>query len=135
MTLVAFRLEYQITVYEDRNQVTYERFEELSLAANLPFYLSDWQRALSYMKANFTVLYDVRRRVGPNVRLLPLYLRGQQLWLEAQVGIVAEVHPTVFNMQQISKTLREQTQLPVRLFIDRAEAEAFLADFRLRSAA
>ena len=131
MKLVAFRLEYQITVDEDRNQVTYERFEELSLATDLPFYLSDWQRAISYMKLNFTVLYDVRRRVGPNVRLLPLYLRLHLLWLKNNVGVVAEVHPTVFNMQQISRTLREQTKLPVQLFTDRAEAEAFLHDFRL----
>lgn len=135
MRLVAFRLEYQITVDEDRNQVTYERFEELSLAADLPFHVSDWQRALSFMKPNFTVLYDVRRRVGPNVRLMPLYLRLHLLWLKANVGVVAEVHPTVFNMHLISKKLREQTKLPVRLFTDRTEAEAFLHDFRLGSVA
>ncbi|UOQ65458.1 hypothetical protein [Hymenobacter volaticus] len=92
--------------------------------------MSDWQRALSFMKPNFTVLYDVRRRVGPNVRLIPLYLRLHLLWLNAKVGVVAEVHPTVFNMYQISRTLREQTKLPVRLFTDRIEAEAFLHDFR-----
>lgn len=131
MRLVAFRLEYQITVDEDRNLVIYERYEELSLATDLPYYISDWQRALSYMKENFTVLYDVRRRVGPNVRLIPLYLQLHQLWLSASVGVVAEVHPTVFNMQQISKTLREMTKLSVRLFTNRTEAEAFLYDFRL----
>ncbi|WP_375437941.1 hypothetical protein [uncultured Hymenobacter sp.] len=135
MILVAFHLEYQITVDEDRNRVTCERFEELSLAIDLPFFLSDWQRALSYMKVNFTVLCDARCRIGPNVRLMPLYLRLHHLWLEAHVGIVAEVHPTVFNMQQISRVLREQTKLPVQLFTDRAEAEAFLDNFRLGLAA
>ncbi|HEX8425653.1 hypothetical protein [Hymenobacter sp.] len=135
MALVAFRSEYQITVDADCNRVTYERFEELSMATDLPYFLDDWQRALSYIKPNFTVLIDLRRRIGPNVWLMPIYLELHYLLLEAGVGIVAEVHPTVFNMSQISRTLREQTKLPVQLFIDRAEAEAFLDSFRMGSAA
>ncbi|UOG74058.1 hypothetical protein MTX78_18285 [Hymenobacter tibetensis] len=131
MSLVAYRSEYQIKVDVDLNRALYQRFEELSLAAELPYYLSDWQRALSALQPGFTVLLDLRRTLGPNVRLIPTYLSLHELWQKKGVGVVAELHPSVPNMRQISRVLQEQTKLPTRQFTNRTEAEAFLDGFRL----
>ena len=64
MSLIAYRAQYLIRVEVERNRVLYERFEELTLATELPFYLSDWQRAISSLRPGFTVLCDLRRTLG-----------------------------------------------------------------------
>ena len=131
MSLVAYRPEYRIRVDEGRNQLVYERLEELTLATTLPHYISDFERALTYLRVGFTMLSDLRRTLGPNVQLIPVFLRKHELLLEAGIGIVAEVHPTAPTMRQISRVLREQSKLPVKLFTSRTEAEAFLEGYRL----
>lgn len=135
MLLVAYRPEYHVRVDETRNRLVYERFEELTLAADLPYYITDLQRALAQLRPGFTVLSDLRRTLGPNLRLLPVFITSHTLMVEAGIGMMAEVHPQSRTMYQISQVVREQTQLPTRQFTDRAEAEAFLDSFQLLSEA
>ena len=131
MFLVAYRPEYHVRIDEARNRLVYERFEELTLAADLPYYLSDLQRALAQLRPGFTVLADLRRTLGPNLRLLPIFLSSHTLMVEAGIGMMAEVHPASHTMYQISRVVREQTHLPARQFTSREEAEAFLDSFQI----
>lgn len=127
MPFVAYRREYHIRVDKHQNQMIYERQEELTLAEALPHFLEDFKRALLHLRPGFTVLFDLRRSLGPNLRLIPLFRTSQLLMVRAGIGMVAEVHPAGPSMQQLSYMLRTETGLPVRVFTDVAEAKAFLA--------
>lgn len=133
MLLVAYRPEYHVRIDEARNRMVYERFEELTIAAELPFYLSDLQRALALLRPGFTVLADLRRTLGPNLHLLPLFMESHTMMMQAGIGMMAEVHPASHTMYQISQVVRAQTHVPVRQFTSREEAEAFLDSFQLDS--
>lgn len=131
MLLVAYRPEYHVRIDQARNRMIYERFEELTIATELPYYLSDLQRALALLRPGFTVLADLRRTLGPNLRLLPVFLASHTLMMEAGIGIMAEVHPASHTMYQISQAVRAQTHVPVRQFTSREEADAFLDSFQI----
>lgn len=131
MLLIAYRPEYHVRVDEARNRMVYERFEELTLATELPYYLSDLQRALALLRPGFTVLADLRRTLGPNLRLLSLFLKSHTMMMQAGIGMMAEVHPASHTMYQISQVVRAQTHLPTRQFTSREEADAFLDSFQI----
>jgi hypothetical protein len=126
MTLIAYRPEYRIYLLVQHNQLTYERLEEMTLATELPHYLADIERAVSMVAPGFTVLSDLRRTLGPNVHLFPLFRRSRELLRDAGIGLMVEVHPVAPSTQQLMQQLREQSELPTRLFTDMAQAEAFL---------
>ncbi|MBO0359384.1 hypothetical protein J0X19_15580 [Hymenobacter sp. BT186] len=131
MQLVAYRPEYHVRVDEARNRMIYERFEELTIATELPHYLPDLQRALTLLRPGFTVLADLRRTLGPNLHLLPVFLASHTLMMQAGIGMMAEVHPLSHTMYQISQAVRAQTHVPARQFTSREEAEAFLDSFQI----
>ncbi|WP_157530388.1 hypothetical protein [Hymenobacter norwichensis] len=133
MLLVAYRPEYHVRIDEARNRMIYERFEELTLAAELPYYLSDLQRALDHLRPGFTVLADLRRTLGPNLNLMPVFLASHIMMMEAGIGMMAEVHPLSHTMYQISQVVRAQTHMPTRQFTSREEADAFLDSFQIES--
>jgi len=132
MPLVAYRPEYHVRIDEVRNRLIYERFEELTLATTLPYYLSDLERALALLRPGFTVLADLRRTLGPNLRLLSVFLASHTMMMEAEIGMMAEVHPASYTMYQISQAVRAQINVPTRQFTSREEAEAFLDSFQAR---
>lgn len=131
MQLVAYRPEYHVRVDEARNRMVYERFEELTIATELPHYLPDLQRALALLRPGFTVLADLRRTLGPNLHLMPVFLASHTLMMQAGIGMMAEVHPLSHTMYQISQAVRAQTHVPTRQFTSREEAEAFLDSFQI----
>ncbi|HLK96725.1 MAG TPA: hypothetical protein VK364_03060 [Hymenobacter sp.] len=134
MTLIAYRPEYRIYLDETDNHLTFERLEELTLALDLPHYLSDMQRAVKRVQLGFTMLCDLRCTLGPNLLLLPLFHSGRQLLQKAGISMLVELHPAAPTMQQLSRLLREESPIPVRQFTDPAEAAVFLSRFRLRMA-
>jgi len=134
MTLIAYRPEYRIYLDETDNHLTFERLEELTLVLDLPHYLSDMQRAVKQVQSGFTMLCDLRRNLGSNLRLLPLFRSARQLLHEAGISILVELHPAAPTMQQLSRLLRKDSPIPVRQFTDQAEATAFLSHFRMRMA-
>ena len=119
---------------EAHNHLTFERLEELTLASNLPNYLTDIERATGHVQPGFTMLFDLRRTLGPNLALLPLFHSGRQLLYEAGIGVLVEVHPHTPTMRQLSRLLQEKSPVRVRKFTDMAEAEVFLSRFRSRLA-
>lgn len=133
MLLVAYRPEYHVRVDKARNRMVYERFEELTLATELPYYLSDLQRALALLRPGFTALADLRRTLGPNLRMLPVFIESYHLMMQAGIGMMAEVHPASHTMYQLSQAVRDQTHVPTRQFTSREEAEAFLDSFQIES--
>jgi hypothetical protein len=133
MLLVAYRPEYHVRIDEARNRLVYERFEELTIATELPYYLSDLQRALAMLRPGFTILADLRRTLGPNLSLLPLFVNSHTMMMEAGIGMMAEVHPASHTMYQISHAVRAQTHVPTRQFTSREEADAFLDSFQIES--
>lgn len=131
MFLVAYRPEYHVRIDETRNRLVYERFEELTIATELPHYLSDLQRALAMLRPGFTILADLRRTLGPNLGLLPLFVNSHTMMMKAGIGMMAEVHPASHTMYQISHAVRAQTHVPTRQFTSREAAEAFLDSFQI----
>ncbi|MBD2714633.1 hypothetical protein KBK19_06265 [Microvirga sp. STR05] len=134
MPLIAYRPEYRIYLDEERNHLTYERLEELTLAPDLPHYLSDIARALKLVKPGFTLLCDLRRTLGPNLRVLPLFQASREMLQAAEVGMVVEVHSPQPSMLRLTQMLRRKVSLPTHQFTELQEAEAFLAHFRMRVA-
>ncbi|UPL48285.1 hypothetical protein [Hymenobacter sublimis] len=128
MQLVAYRPEYRIYLDLLHNHVVYERRAEQTLAQDIPYFLADWQRVLQQLRPGFTMLCDVSRTLGPNVRLLPLYVTLRELLKAAGLAAMAEVHPFSLTMQPLSRALGERLALPVFRFTDRAEAERFLQE-------
>lgn len=131
MPLVAYRPEYRIYLDETLNHLVYERMEELTLAPDLPFYLSDIRRALSQVQPGFTLLCDLRRTLGPNLKILPLFQASRELLQQAGVGMVVEVHSPQPSMRRLTQMLRRKVALPTHQFTTLEEAEAFLHEFRL----
>ncbi|WP_139252119.1 hypothetical protein [Hymenobacter psychrotolerans] len=128
---MAYRPEYRIYLDETLNHLVYERLEELTLAPDLPFYLADIERALRQMQPGFTLLCDLRRTLGPNLKVLPLFQASREMLLHAGVGMVVEVHSPQPSMRRLTQMLRRKTALPTSQFTTLEEAEAFLQDFRL----
>lgn len=131
MQLVAYRPEYRIYLDPLQNHITYERREEQTLVQDMPYFLADWQRILQRVQPGFTVLCDVSRTLGPNVRLVPLYVQLRELLKESGLSAMAEVHPSSLTMQSLSRLLGQRLALPVRRFTDRSEAEYFLLGYSL----
>ncbi|QJX45957.1 hypothetical protein HMJ29_02995 [Hymenobacter taeanensis] len=129
MQLVAYRPEYRIYLDTRLNMLLYEQLEEMTFVKQLPYYLGDCQRALEHMQPGFTVLCDVRRTLGPNVDLLPTFLRSHQLMLAAGVAIMAEVYPAGPTRMPVSRMLNQLSSLPTRQFTDLAAAENFLQSY------
>ncbi len=127
MLFTAYRPEYHLGYREELNQVVFQRFEEFTLADALPHYLADWQRALTLVRPGFTVLCDLRRTLGPNTKLLPIFQRARELMHAAGLAMMAEVHPRSATMMQMSRVLHERAALPVQRFTDLQQAEEFLA--------
>ncbi|WP_045688730.1 hypothetical protein [Hymenobacter sp. AT01-02] len=129
MQLLAYRPEYRIYLDRVHNHIVYERLEVQTLVHHMPHFLPDWQRVLAQVEPGFTMLLDVTNTLGPNLQLVPLYLRLRQLFRQAGVGVIAEVLPTNHNMGQLSKLLNQLQFLPVYRFAERAAAEQFLASY------
>ncbi len=130
MTLIAYRPEYRIYLHASHNQLTYERLEEMTLATELPHYLADTERAISMVAPGFTVLSDLRRTLGPNFGLVPIFNSSREMLRAAGIGLIVEVHPGTHGTRQLMRQLREQSALPTRLFTDMAQAKAFLHALR-----
>lgn len=126
MGLTAYRPEYHLLIDAARNRLCYLCYEALSVAPELPHYLTDWQRALAQLRPGFTVLTDLSLTRGPNLGLLPTFAAAQQLVVAAGVRAVAEVHPRGSATRQTSAALQRESALPVRIFHSVADAEAFL---------
>lgn len=135
MRLAAYRPEYRIYVDTLRNLIVYERLEQQTLVSEIPYFLPDWERILTQVEPGFRLLIDVTRTLGPNLSLLPQYLRLRELFREAGVAVIAEVLPHTHNMRQLSGLLAERQTLPVARFHDRLAAERFLLEHSSLSAA
>ncbi|QNH63088.1 hypothetical protein [Hymenobacter sediminicola] len=131
MPLVAYRPEYRIYLDEERNHLMYERMEELTLAPDLPHYLPDIERALKLVKPGFTLLCDLRRTLGPNLKVLPLFQASREMLQAAEVGMIVEVHSQQPSMRRLTQMLRRKVALPTQQFTELEEAEAFLEHFRM----
>jgi hypothetical protein len=129
MHLLVYRPEYRISLDESRNMLLYERLEELTFAKRLPHYLSDWQRALEKVRPGFTVLCDVRRTLGPNMDLLPVFLRTYEMMMAAGIAVMAEVYPAGPTRMPVSRILGQLSSLPTRQFRDLSAAEDFLLSY------
>ncbi|SNC75226.1 hypothetical protein SAMN06265337_2768 [Hymenobacter gelipurpurascens] len=134
MHLIAYRSEYRLYFDESRNMLLYERLEELTFATELPYYLLDWQRALTKVRPGFTVLCDVRLTLGPNTTVLPTFLRAYELMLAAGIAVMAEVYPDGPTRMAVSQKLRQLSPLPTRQFTDLADAEGFLQSYSTTAA-
>ncbi|TGE10205.1 hypothetical protein [Hymenobacter fodinae] len=129
MHLIAYRPEYRIYLDTHLNMLLYEQLEEMTFARHLPYYLEDWQRALEQLQPGFTVLSDVRRTLGPNLDLLPTFLRSYELMQTAGVVMMAEVYPSGPTRMPVSRILNKLSSLPTRQFTDVAAAEDFLLGY------
>jgi hypothetical protein len=129
MHLLVYRPEYRISLDEQRNMLLYERLEELTFAKQLPYYLTDWQRALEKVHPGFTVLCDVRRTLGPNMDLLPTFLSTYEMMMAAGIAMMAEVYPAGPTRMPVSRILGQLSSLPTRQFTDLSEAEEFLLSY------
>jgi hypothetical protein len=133
MDLIAYRPQYRIYLHAAGNHIHYERLEEMTLATELPHYLADIERALQRVRPGFTVLSDLRRTLGPNPQLLPLFRQVRQLLWDHGVGLMVEVHPTSPSGPKFMEQVRAQSAaIPTQLFTNLQEAEAFLQQFRAR---
>jgi hypothetical protein len=129
MHLVAYRPEYRIYLDTRLNMLLYEQLEEMTFAKQLPYYLRDWQQALEQVQPSFTVLYDVRRTLGPNTDLLPAFFRSYWLMLAAGIAMLAEVHPAGSMPMPVNRILSQLFSLPTRQFTDVTAAEDFLLGY------
>ncbi|TGD81172.1 hypothetical protein [Hymenobacter wooponensis] len=129
MHLVAYRPEYRIYLDTRLNMLLYEQLEEMTFAKQLPYYLGDWERALEQVQPSFTVLYDVRRTLGPNTDLLPTFFRSYGLMLAAGIAMLAEVYPAGLAPTPVNRILSQLFALPTRQFTDVTAAEDFLLGY------
>ncbi|WBO83317.1 hypothetical protein [Hymenobacter yonginensis] len=130
MDLIAYRPQYRIYLHVAGNHIVYERLEEMTLATELPHYVADIERALKLVKPGFTVLSDLRRTLGPNPQMLPVFRQVRQMLLAYGVGLMVEVHPPSLSVPKFMQQVRAQSEeIPTHLFTDIAEANAFLQRF------
>ncbi|AII52773.1 hypothetical protein [Hymenobacter sp. APR13] len=130
MDLIAYRPQYRIYLHTAGNHIVYERLEEMTLATELPHYVADIERALKLVKPGFTVLSDLRRTLGPNLHMLPVFRQVRQMLQASGVGLVVEVHPPSASVPKFMQQVRAQSEeIPTYIFTDRNEADAFLQQF------
>lgn len=131
MDLIAYRPQYRIYLHTALNHVLYERLEEMTLATELPHYVADIERALGLVKPGFTVLSDLRRTLGPNPQMLPVFQQVRQILQDRGVAMMVEVHPATPSVPKFMQQVRAQSEhIPTHTFTEIREAEAFLQQYR-----
>ncbi|MBC6696841.1 hypothetical protein [Hymenobacter sp. BT190] len=131
MELVAYRPQYHIYLHAASNHILYKRLEEMTLATELPYYIADIERALGLVQPGFTVLSDLRRTLGPNPQMLPVFRQVRQLLQDHGVAMMVEVHPLALSVPKFMQQVRAQSEdIPTHIFTDIREAEAFLQQFK-----
>lgn len=128
MHLIAFRPEYQISVDLAKNRIFYQNFGPMQNATRLPDYLPDWTAAMAEVRPGFCILSDMQIVNQAEKQLLTNFQAVEQLLVQHQVRIVAEVHVPGLPTRRYADEVTTAQAMPVRHFLTIWEGSQFLDD-------
>jgi hypothetical protein len=91
----------------------------------VPSYLSDWQKALTYLKPGMTLLTDASEMLTHPQEVRKLHEQAQALVLKHNLTKVAEVVVNDISEMQLD-SVAKTTKFPKKNFTDKEAAEMWL---------
>ena len=118
--------KYSMEVNKPKNRIYFKLQGFWKSVADVPNYLSDWQRATQEVTPGFTILADVREMKTPLPEVAELHRDAQAMVVAAGLLKTAELIPPGVIEQTALKRYAKESGMVKGSFEDRTEAEAWL---------
>lgn len=124
-TTLAANPQYRLEVSSVKNRAYLTIIGFWRNPEQVAHYISDWQKALAYLKPGFTLLTDAREMKIHPASVRSLHEQAQKMVVEAGIKAVAELQGekiTEFQLDGLSK----DSKMPKQNFSSEEEAEHWL---------
>ena len=118
--------KYTIEVDKPKNRVYFKIRGFWNSPADVPNYLSDWQRAIREVTSGFTILSDVREMKTPQPEVGELHHRSQAMLVTAGLRKTAELVPAGSIEKSVLQRYAKESGMTKGSFENQTEAEAWL---------
>jgi hypothetical protein len=123
---IAERDKYSIEVNKVINRIYFTIQGFWKDPADVPNYLSDWERAIEEVRPGFTILTDARKMKTPTRQVAKLHERVQAMLVKAGLRKTAEVVPEGAVEQMSLNRYAQESGMNKGSFENQKEAEAWL---------
>ncbi|WP_207431460.1 hypothetical protein [Sabulibacter ruber] len=95
-------------------------------------YLSHLKEALALVRPGFAVLADLREMEEAPMAVQQMHVQAQRLTVEAGISQLAEIHELNNPGSEQAIAMARESNIPLNIFDDPADAEAWLSDLRVK---
>lgn len=119
---------YTLSVDSDLNRIFFKIKGSWATAEEVPAYVSDWEKALRYVRPGFTILTDTMHMLRHSAAIEQLHHQVQRLAMDAGLYLAAEIHTNDEAILDQIMHIAMLSGFPLNLFDTLEDAERWLAE-------